>query len=295
MNPNPVHTPAISVPPASTTSTPDPVNTILAVIQGYGYHANEGMARRQQRALALVLQGHYIARDLTLNDDSLPVVTRFHVRSGSGGGHYYVSKTPNEPGIYDCTCPDTWMPAACKHRYGAALLQEALTLAHTHRLDLPAYRRTLRTLHPSHPFGSHELTVLQVLANTTDIYDALARDAARQHYSADHSYAAVCFSEMLDKARWAYGAGYVGWCDDGIGELHSVMAGRPVIPLRWENQDLRWYVVGEEGAEDTEATTTLLAATCPSWGSLPPTEEEGSTPATTFESEEEPEGHYALL
>jgi hypothetical protein len=98
--------------PPTTVITPDgTTNPILAVIQGYGYSENEGIARRQQRALALVLQGHFTVKDLTLNAEGLPVVTRFHVRSGSGGGHYYVSKTPNEPGASDCTCPDTWMPA----------------------------------------------------------------------------------------------------------------------------------------------------------------------------------------
>jgi hypothetical protein len=283
--------------PPTTVMAPDgTVPAILAVIQGYGYKENEGIVRRHQRALALVLQGHFTAKDLTPNAHSLPVVTRFHVGSGSGGGHYHVTKTPNQPDSYDCTCPDRFLPATCKHRYGAALIQDALTLTHLHRLDILAYRRTLQTLHAaplSHPFGSHELAALQVLLNTTEIYDALAQEAARQHYGANRSYASTCFSAMLDKARWAYGAGYVGWTDNDIGELHSVLAGRPVIQIRWDDRELRWYVVGTDGAEDQDTTATLLRATCPSWGSFLQAEA-NPLPETTFEQEEEPDGHYAL-
>lgn len=269
---------------------------ILAAIQGYGYSENEGIARRQQRALALVLQGHFTPKDLTLNVHNLPVVTRFHVRSGSGGGHYYVTRTPNEPGTYDCTCPDIWLPHTCKHRYGAALIQAALTLAHEHRLDLPAYRRILHPSQFSHPFGSHERAALQVMLNTTESYDALAQEAARQFYSAKRSYAAICFSSLMDQARWAYGAGYVGWMERGVGNLESVLAGQPVLPLRWDDEQLRWYVVGEEGGEDTEATHTLLHPNIPAWGRCCEHETEPDPfPAKTgFESEEEPEGHYAL-
>jgi hypothetical protein len=274
-------------------------STILAVIQGYGYSENEGIARRHQRALALVLQGHYVARDLTLDANGLPVVTRFHVRSGSGGGHYYVTKTPNESGMYDCTCPDNWMPSTCKHRYGAALIQDALALTHEHRLDLPAYRRTLRTLPsapPSQPFGSHELAALQVLLNTTAIYDTLAQEAARQHYGANRSYASTCFSAMLDKAKWAYGAGYGGVMDNHGGTIRSVLAGRPVIGMRWHPQELRWYVVRDDGSEDIEGTDALLHPDIPEWGIARWYEDEAETflPDARFETDEEPEGHYAL-
>lgn len=258
------------------TTIPPVANAILAVMQGYGYSENEGIARRQQRALTLVLQGHYTAKDLTMNAEGLPVVVRFHVRSGSGDEHYYVSKTPNEPGAYDCTCPDRWAPATCKHR-----------------LDLPAYRRTLQS---SHPFGSHELAALQVLLNTTEIYDALAQEAARQYYGANHSYASTCFNAMLDKAKWAYGAGYGGEMVGHSGTIRSVLAGRPVLGMRWEPLELRWYVVGEEGGEDTGATAALLHPTIPEWGIARWYEDEAETflPDTRFESEEEPEGHYAL-
>jgi hypothetical protein len=283
--------------PVANATTPDPAttNAILAVMQGYGYSENEGMARRQQRALALVLQGHFTAKDLTMTAEGLPVVTRFHVQSGSGGGHYHVTKTPNEPGTYDCTCPDRFLPATCKHRYGAALLQDGLMLTHEHRLDLPAYRHTLRTLQsspPSHPFGSHELAALQVLLNTTEIYDALAQEAARQFYSANRSYASQCFSAMVDKARWAYGAGYGGNMVNYSGTIRSVLAGRPVIGVRWEPLELRWYVVGEDGSEDTGATAALLHPAIPEWGTRRWYEEEPFLPAEGFE--EEPEGHYAL-
>lgn len=113
------------------------------------------------------------------------MVVRFHVRSGSGAGHYYVTKTPNAPGW--CTCPDSWAP--CKHRYGAALLQVGIRLTHTHRLD--TYRTLLRDLPHSNPCGSHELVALQVLLNTTHIYDHLAQEASRQHYGANRSYASI--------------------------------------------------------------------------------------------------------
>jgi hypothetical protein len=276
--------------PVANATAPDPANAILAVMQGYGYSENEGIARRQQRALALLLQGHYTAKDLTLNAEGLPVVTRFHVRSGTGNGHYYVTKTPNAPG-WDCTCPDSWTP--CKHACGAALLQAGIRLTHTHRRDLDTYRTLLRDLPQSTPCGSHELAALQVLLNTTEIYDSLAQEAARQHYGATRSYASTCFSAMLDKARWLYGAGYVGWTDNHTGELHSVLAGRPVIAVRWHPLKLRWYVVGENGEEDRAATLALLAAIRPSWGNATiPQESDPMVPAECFE--EEPDGHYAL-
>jgi len=204
----------------------------------------------------------------------------------------YVTKTPNAPAVYDCTCPDNWSPDTCKHRYGARLIQDALTLAHLHRLDLSAYRRTVRKVQHSTPFGSHELAALQVLLNTTEIYDPLAREAARQCYGATRSYASTCFSAMVDKARWAYGAGYVGWTSSDVGELHSVLAGRPVIPIRWDGEALRWYVVGANGEEDRVATIALLTATCPAWATVTPEADE--SPEPTFEPEEEPDGHYAL-
>jgi hypothetical protein len=269
---------------------------ILAVIQGYGYADNEGMARRQQRALTLVLQNHFTAINLTINAEGLPVVTRFRVQSGSVEGHYYVTRTPNQPERYDCTCPDTWMPHTCKHRFGASLIQTGLALTHTHRLDLPAYRdslQSLATLPHATPLGSHERAALAVLLNTAETYLPLAREAARQHYTATRSYASLCFSAMVDKARWAFGAGYVGWADGTIGELHSVMAGRPVMAVRWETNELRWFVAGAEGEEDREATATLLAAERPVWGSPPPPEAE-PVAAATFDQEEEPDGHYAL-
>jgi hypothetical protein len=276
-----------STPVANATATS---NAILAVIQGYGYSENEGIARRQQRAIPLLLQGHYVAKDLTLNADGLPLVTRFHVRSGSGGGHYHVTRTPNAPG-WDCTCPDSWAP--CKHRYGAALLQSGLRLTHAHRRDLATYRTLLRDVPQTTPCGSHELAALKVLLNTTHIYDSLAQEAARGHYGVTRTYASTCFSAMLDKARWTYGAGYVGWTDNHTGELHSVMAGRPVIAVCWHPVKLRWYVVGMNGEEDRAATLALLEATRPSWGSLPViAESDPAMPAECFE--EEPDGHYAL-
>jgi hypothetical protein len=286
------HTSALSVPPVTNATTPDPatLNAILAVMQGYGYSENEGIARRQQRALALLLQAHYVAKNLALNAEGLPVVTRFHVRSSTGEGHYHVTKIPNLPG-WDCTCPDSWTP--CKHRYGAALLQAGLRLTHMHRRDLATYRSLLRDLSHSTPCGSHELAALQVLLNTTHIYDPLAQEAARQHYGANRTYASTCFSAMLDKSRWLYGAGYMGWTDGDVGELHSVLAGRPVIAVRWHSVKLRWYVVGENGEEDRAATLALLAATRPSWGSATmPQESDSAMPADCFE--EEPDGHYAL-
>jgi hypothetical protein len=280
-----------SIPNAPTADTaPDPANAILAVMQGYGYSENEGIARRQQRALALLLQGHYVAKDLTLNADGLPVVTRFQVRSGTGTGHYHVTKIPNALG-WDCTCPDSWAP--CKHRYGAALLQAGLRLTHTHRADLATYCSLLRDLPQTTPCGSHELAALKVLLNTTEIYDSLAQEAARQYYGANRTYASTCFSAMLDKARWAYGAGYVGWMDGDIGELHSVLAGRPVIAVRWHPVKVRWYVASANGEEDRAATLALLAATRPSWESpLVTADSDPMVPADCFE--EEPDGHYTL-
>jgi hypothetical protein len=289
------HAPTISVPPATNATAPanTTLNTILAVVRDYGYSNNEGIARRQQRALSLVLQGHFTANTLTVNAEGLPIVTRFRGRSGSGEGHYYVTRTPNQPGRYDCTCPDDWTPHTCKHRFGAALIQAALTLAHAHRLNLSTYRDTLHTLPHATPLGSHERAALQVLLDTSETYPALAREAARQYYTATHSYASKYFSAMVDKARLAYGAGYMGWADERIGELHSVLAGRPVLAVRWETNELRWFVVGADGEEDRETTMTLLAATCPTWAKFPQAEAE-PMPRTTFEAEEEPDGHYAL-
>lgn len=269
---------------------------ILAVIRGYGYHDNEGMARRQQRALTLVLQGHFTPHTLTQNADGLPVVTRYRVQSGTDAGHYYVTRTPNQPGRYECTCPDSWMPHTCKHRFGASLIQAALTLAHAHRLRLPAYRDTLQTLctsPQSTSFGSHERAAVQILLDTALTYPTLAREAARQTYTATRRYAATCFSTMVDKARWCYGAGYGGWADERSGELHSVLAGRPVLAVQWDTSELRWFVVGADGVEDRETTTTLLTATCPTWGELPRAEAE-PMPRATFQAEEDPDGHYAL-
>lgn len=292
------HAPTITVPPATNATAPvnTTLNTILGVVRDYGYSHNEGIARRQQRALSLILQGHFTAKNLTQNAEGLPVVTRFRVQSGTDDGHYYVTRTPNQPGCYDCTCPDSWIPATCKHRFGASLIQAALTLAHTHRLNLSAYRDSLQSLAtPPHatPLGSHERAAVQVLLDTGATYPALAREAARQYYTATHSYASKCFSAMVDKARWCYGAGYVGWADERIGELHSVLAGRPVLEVRWETNELRWFVLGADGAEDRETTATLLEATCPTWAKLLRAETE-PMPRATFEAEEEPDGHYAL-
>jgi hypothetical protein len=78
-----------------------------------------------------------------------------------------------------------------------------------------------------------------------------------------------------------------------VGELHSVLAGRPVIALRWHPVKVRWYVVDANEEENRTPTIARLAATRPSWGSpLPPEEVESLAPAECFE--EEPDGHYVL-
>jgi hypothetical protein len=284
--------PAILTVNPATPPAPDPIaHAILTIIRDYGYHRNPGTLRRQQRALSLLTRRYYCAQDLTLTADGCPVVTRFWVQSESGNSHYHVTKIPNEAG-YECTCPDTWHP--CKHAYGADLFQAALTLAHTYRLETDAYHRHLQTLPATTRLGSHERTALQVLEHGSDLYDSLAREAARQFYTATKSYAAVCFSRMVDKARRAYGAGYGGDMVGPVGTIRSVLAGRPIIHVRWNATGLRWFVVHTDGSEDLEATDALLHPDIPEWAIARYFEEEADPfpPEACFEAEEEPEGHY---
>jgi hypothetical protein len=270
----------------------DPIaRSLCDIVYGYGYAENAGIANRQQRALDLCRRGHYTPEDFTLNSDGCPVVTRLKVRSGSDTTtSYMVTRIPNQQ-EYTCNCPDTWHP--CKHSYGAALLQQGFTLAHVHCLNMPAYTDIIHRLQQTHPFGSHERAALEVLANGTVAFHLIHTLAAQQCYGASRSYRAICFSALVTKARWHYGAGYSGIMVDHDGEISSVLAGRPTLRVHWHPLEVRWYIVGADDAEDTATTQEVLSATLPDWAARWYVTPDGSTPAT-FEVEDM-EMHYALL
>ncbi len=287
-------TPVVALPSDTTTTLLTP-EVLITRIRNYGYAENTGIARRQQRALTLLTQDHVTSLDLTLTAAGCPIVIRYRVQSEAGEGHYYVTRTPNESTpTYTCTCPDTWQP--CKHAYAATLYQTALHLAHTHRGALPPYAAVRASLPENPVVGSHELTAVQVILDLAPHYQALSREAARQYYGAKRSYASSCFSGFIDKARWRYGTGYVGWSDNGVGEIHSV-AGTHVFAVHWHTDEVRWYVVSGDGSEDVAGTRHILEATLPHWLQETTTDAHEVSPALVpcFEAEEEPDGHYSPI
>jgi hypothetical protein len=148
-------------------------HTLCDLAYGWGYHGNQGISKRQQRALELCLRGCYQPVEVVLNRDGCPVVTRFTVTSASDPlTTYEVMHIPNEQ-AYTCTCPDTWEPS-CKHIYGAQLLQEGFNLAHLHHRDMATYGTLITHIHQTHTeFRPHELAVLQVMQNVTFAYYSL--------------------------------------------------------------------------------------------------------------------------